>query len=100
MVCRVEFSMSAPRCDRIHHVNEQDLLVVLNRLPPEVWKRLRAVHFNDRSRGARTLGYVNRGRREITLCALPPRMSLSRFLVKGQTSMQFGAKRGHQWPQL
>ena len=34
-------------------------------------------------------GYVNRGRREIALCALPPRLSLRRALVKGQTPAQF-----------
>lgn len=33
--------------------------------------------FQRPSRGNRTLGYVNRGRREIALCALPPRVSLT-----------------------
>src|SRR5437773_1937388 len=98
MRCHIRFSDSAPRCDRIHHVNEKDVRVVLSRLPVELWSRLRTVHFNDRSRGARRLGYVNRGRREIALCALPPRMSLTRFLVRGQSPEQFGAKRGSQWP--
>jgi hypothetical protein len=61
---------------------------------------LRAVHFNDRGRGARTLGYVNRARREIALGALPPRISLTRFLVRGQSPAEFGARRGAQWPYL
>ncbi len=74
--------------------------MVLSRLPAELCRRLRAVHFNDQSRGARTLGYVNRGRREIALCALPPRISLTRFLIKGQLPEQFGARRGSQWPVL
>ena len=74
--------------------------MVLARLPEEIRARLRGVHFNDRSRGARILGYVNRGRREITICALPPRMSLTGFLVKGQSPSQFGASRGAQWPSL
>src|SRR5262249_29248872 len=78
----------------------EDVRILLDRLPTEVWGRLRAVHFNDRSRGARCLGYVNRGRREIALCALPPRMSLTRFLGRGQSPEQFGAKRGRQWPAL
>ncbi len=94
----LRFTVSTPRCDRVHHVSEVDVRVVLDRLPTELWSRLRAVHFNDRSRGARGLGYVTRGRREIVLNALPPRMSLTRFLVRGQTPEQFGARRGEQWP--
>jgi hypothetical protein len=90
----------APGADRIHYVNEQDVCVVLSRLPLDLWRRLRAVHFNDRSRGARVLGYVNRGRREIALCALPPRMGLTKALRMGQTPEQFGARRGQKWPVL
>jgi hypothetical protein len=97
----VKFSVSRPKADRVYHVNEDDVRVVLSRLPLDVCQRLRAVHFNDRSWGARTLGYVNRGRREIGLCALPPRMSLARFLFRGESSPQeFGAARGRQWPAL
>jgi hypothetical protein len=97
---QVKFSVTAPGADRVHHVNEQDVRVVLSRLPVDLWCRLRAVHFNDQSRGARTLGYVNRGRREIALCALPPRMSLTWALVLGQRPEQFGAKKGRKWPAL
>jgi hypothetical protein len=100
MAHRVKFSSSRPGADRIHCVNEEDIKVLLGRLPVELWDRLRTVHFNDRSRGARLLGYVNRGRREIALCALPPRISLTRFLVKGQAPENFGARRGHKWPQV
>ena len=82
----------------MHYVKEEEVRVLLDRLPAETWTRLRAVHFNDQSRGARSLGYVNPRRREIALCALPPRISLTRFLVKGQTPEQFGAKRGQKWP--
>ena len=97
----VRFSEVTSCSDRIHHVVEADVRILLSRLPSEVCNRLRAVHFNDRSHGARRLGYVsNRGRREIALCALPPRMSLTRFLVRGQSPEQFGAKRGGQWPAL
>jgi len=96
----LSFSTSTPRCDRVHHVGEEDVRVVLGRLPNEVRSRLRGVHFNDRSRGVRALGYVNRGRREIALCSLPPRVSLTRFLVRGQSPGMFGASRGCQWPIL
>jgi hypothetical protein len=100
MTPKIRFSVSAPGADRVHHVNEQDVRVVLSRLPVELWRRLRAVHFNDRCRGARRFGYVNRGRREIALCALPPRMSLTRALAPGWTPEQFGARRGRKWPAL
>jgi hypothetical protein len=96
----VKFSQSPPGADRLHYVNAEDVRIVLSRLPVELWQRLRTVHFNERSRGARVFGYVNRGRREIALCAIPPRMSLRRTLVQGQTPAQFGAKHGQKWPVL
>lgn len=96
----LKFSVSRPGADRRHYINENDVRTVLERLPASVRNRLRAVHFNDRSRGARCLGYVNHGRREIALCALPPRISLSRFLMSGQSAEQFGARRGSAWPVL
>jgi hypothetical protein len=96
----VAFSTTNSRSDRIHFVNEADVRVVLGRLPADLCHRVRAVHFNDRGRGVRSLGYVTWARREIALCALPPRVSLTRFLVKGQSAEQFGAKRGQQWPAL
>jgi len=78
----------------------------LVRLPLGLWAKLRAVHFNDRSWGARTLGYVTRGHREIAICALPPRISVTRMLVDGtgskdekrprpRNSAQCGEDRGH-----
>jgi hypothetical protein len=97
---RIKFSVSPPGADRVHHVSEEDVRVVLSRLPPELWARLRGVHFNDRSHGARVFGYVTPGHREIALCAMPPRMSLMVALVKGQTPERFGAKRGQKWPPL
>jgi hypothetical protein len=96
----VQFSASRPSADRLHYIDREDVLVVLARLPEECRGRLRAVHFNDQSRGARVFGYVNRGRREIALCALPPRISLTRALTNGQTPEQFGAHRGAKWPRL
>lgn len=100
MAGKVKFSVSTPSADRIHHVSEDDVRVVLGRLPAEVCGRLRAVHLNDRSRGARIFGYVQRGRREIALCALRPRMSLTRLMVRGQSPEEFGACRGIKWPAL
>ena len=97
---RVKFSMSAPGGDRIHHVGENDVRVVLSRLPDELWQRLRTVYFNDRAWGARTLGYVNRGRQDIALCALPPHMSLYRALRMGQTPEEFGARPHEKWSSL
>lgn len=97
---KLRFIYRDPGCDRRHYLTEEDILVLLNRLPAETWERLHTVHFTDRSRGVCVLGYVHQGRREISICALPPRVSLTRFLVKGQTCEEFGAKRGAQWPRL
>jgi len=97
---RVRFSTSPAGCDRIHHVSEDDVRTVLARLPDEVLKPLRTVYFNDHSRGGRCLGYANPPSGEITLCALAPRLSLTRALLPGQSPEQFGARRGRQWPAL
>ena len=97
---KVRFTYSAVRCDRKHYVDESDVTVVLGRLPEEVWGRLRAVRFNDRSRGARLLGYANVRGRDVSICALPPGVSLTRFLVRGQSPELFGAVRGSQWPEV
>jgi hypothetical protein len=97
---RIKFSLSIPGGDRIHYVNADDVQVVLSRLPFELWHRLRAVHFNDPSGGRRLYGYVNCKLREISLCALPPRMGLTTVVAKGQTPEQFGARRCQRWPAL
>jgi hypothetical protein len=98
-LARVKFSVARPGADRIHYIDADAVRTVLSRLPLELWQRLRAVHLNDRGR-ARILGYVTRGRREIALCALPPRLSLTAALVKGQTPEHFRARRGEKWPRL
>jgi hypothetical protein len=100
MSSKIRFSTSPAGGDRVHYVSEADVRVLLNRLALDLWNCLRSVHFNDRSRGPRVLGYVNRGGRDIALCALPPRMSLTRALRMGQTPEQFGATRGNKWPVL
>ena len=98
MVRKVKYTYTQPRELRRHYINEDDVQVLLGRLPSEVWSRLREVHFNDRGFGARRLGYTNRGRREIAVCALPPNVSLSRYLVR-RSPRAFGAVRGVQWPE-
>jgi|SRR5579862_1723338 len=105
---RIRFSVSKVASDREHYLNSDDIRTVLVRLPLALWAQLRAVHFNDQGWGTRTLGYVTRGRREIAICALPPRISLTRVLVCGTGSnghkrkspTEFGAVRGMQWPRV
>lgn len=108
VMTQIKYTCDRPRESRRHYINRQDIETLLSRLPSELWARLHAVHFNDRSMGCRTLGYVNRGRREIAICALPTRVSLTRFLIGRaanprllrQSPTQFGAVRGQQWPEL
>ena len=46
------------------------------------------------------LGYTTkRGRREISICALPENVSLTRFL-NGESPKVYGAKRNKPWPKL
>jgi hypothetical protein len=97
MLSRVKFSVLPPRADRIHHINADDVRVVLGRLPVELWQRLRAVHFNDKGM-ARRLGYANVYSHELSICALPPRFSFNRYLRAPLTAQQFGAQTGKQWP--
>ncbi len=96
----IKITVKPPGGDRVHHISPEDVRIVISRLPKEAYSRLKGVHFNDRSQGGQTLGYTNRGRREITMCSLPPRMSLTRFLVKGQSPEMFGAQKGTQWSKL
>ncbi len=97
----IRFSVVPPRSKRIHFVNSTDVSTLLKRLPEELWKRLRAVHFNDQGRGARVLGYTNRGRHDIALCALPRRVSLGGCCRRFPASpAEFGATWGAKWPAL
>jgi hypothetical protein len=97
---KIKFTYSRVGCDRKHYIAESDVMIVLNRLPREVWQRLRAVHFNDRSWGVRTLGYANVHEGEISICALPPRVSFTRAMTRGQSPELFGGARGKQWPEI
>ncbi len=94
----IKYSYTQPKELRKHYINEDDVRVLLGRLPSELWSRLRAVHFNDAGLGVRRLGYTTQGRREIAVCALPPNVSLSRYLVR-RSPKAFGAVRGIQWPE-
>src|SRR5205823_14653273 len=61
--------------------------------------RLKKVHFKDDARGNRTLGYTTtKGRREISLCALPHHLSLNRAVP--HKTEEYGALRGSQWPSI
>jgi hypothetical protein len=99
---RIKFSCSATHAGRIHYLTPDDVRVLLSRLPEELWQRLRAVHFNDRSIGARLAGRVNVGHREITICAFPASVSFTRYTSRkrGHSPATFGASRGSQWPRL
>jgi hypothetical protein len=95
----IKFTFSRTGAGRKHYLNEEDVRVLLSRLPEELWEKLQAVHFNDRAWGRRCLGYVTRGHREITICALPGRVSLSSY-VTHRSIRPFGAVRGRQWPEI
>ena len=82
MARHIRYSFTRPGEKRKHYLSPEDIGVLLGRLPENTYERLLAVHFNDRGCGKRRLGYVNRGRREIALCALPPRVSLSSCFVR------------------
>lgn len=73
---------------------------VVERIPAEFSTRLRDVFISPRHLGVRRLGSVRiRGRRDIDLYAtLPARVSLGRFLRKGQSARMYGAPPRGQWP--
>ena len=97
---KIKFIIHPPGADRIHYINEADVKIVLSRLPTETYSYLKEVHFNDESWGARTLGYINNDRRDIAICALPPRISLSSTMLRSGSPREYGAVRGKQWPQI
>jgi hypothetical protein len=104
----IKFTFSQTGAGRKHYLSEEDVRVLLSRLPEELWKWLRAVHFNDRARGRRVAGYVNWGHREIAICALPSRVSMGTYLAfraptahcRHRSPSEFGAVRGRQWPEI
>lgn len=103
LMSKIKFTYVQPDGDRIHYVNEDDVKVVLNRLPAETYQRLRCVIFNDRGwrRYRRWFGYVTAKRREIALCAQPPRISLGKAAYyMGSSPEQFGARPGKFWSRV
>jgi hypothetical protein len=87
------------RMDLVSYIARQDVDVVLGRIPAELRSRLRDVVLWGDSRGVRRLGWVRRGRREITLCAqLPLRVSLRTYMYRGCKAADFGAPDRGQWP--
>ena len=96
---RLRFVYKPTGAGRVHYLDEEDVLVLLSRLPEELWARLREVHFTDKARGNRVLGYVTRGRRDIAVCALPEHVSLGRMCSTREISARtFGAPHRGQWP--
>ena len=83
----------------VRYISPADIETAINRIPEEFRKRLRDIITWHRSHGVRRLGFVRRlGRRDINLCVmLPPRLSLGRYLIKGQNAKEFGAPARGQW---
>lgn len=83
----------------VRYLRPTDIKVAINRIPEEFRERLRDIITWHRSHGVRRLGFVRHlGRRDINLCVmLPPRLSLGRYLRKGQNAQEFGAPARGQW---
>ena len=93
-IARIKFTCSQTRAGRIHYLTPDDVRVLLlSRLPEELWDRLRAVHFNDRRGWRRCLaGYVNTGHREIAISAFPASVSCTPYTsrTRGHSPATFG----------
>jgi hypothetical protein len=98
---RIRFITKEVNDTRRHYLTAADVDVLLGRLPESLWMRLREVYFNDRAWGNRTLGYVTRGHRAITICALPDTISLGRVMARYRvSSVEFGAPSRGRWPEI
>ena len=84
----------------VPYLSMSDINVAVHRIPEEYRLRLRDITTWHRSLGVRRLGSVRRrGRRDIDLCVmLPPRVSLGRYIGKGQNAKEFGGPSRGQWP--
>lgn len=96
----VTFSFHPVGGDRRFFVDEADVRAVIERLPKRFRRALARVRFDDVGWETYKAGYSKSGSREIALCALPPRVSLTRFLPNSVSPHEFGAVRGAQWPAL
>lgn len=96
----IKFHTKEIRGTRKHYLDATDVQVLLSRLPCAVWSRLEDVYFCDRAWGNRILGYVTRGRRSISICALPAPVSLGRLMVyRSLSALEFGAPPRGRWPE-
>ena len=95
-------AMSSKRTEPylVTYVSQEDVRIVLDRIPEEHRTRLRDIFISDRHFGVKRLGSVRtRGRRDIDLYAvLPPRVSLGGYMYRGLRGLQFGAPSRGQWP--
>jgi len=96
----VTFSFHPVGGDRRFYVDADDVRSVIARLPKRFQRALARVRFDDVGWETYKAGYSKSGSREIALCALPPRVSLTRFLPSSVSPHEFGAVRGSQWPAL
>lgn len=85
--------------DVVQYISHNDLEIVKKRIPEEFCTRLRDIYIWSESYGVRELGFVTRkGRRDVNLSTfLPYRVSLRRFLIKGQSALEFGTSPIGQW---
>jgi hypothetical protein len=85
--------------DVVKYISDTDLEIVKQRIPAKFCTRLRDIFTWCESYGVRRLGFVTKnGRRDVNLSAfLPYRVSLGRFLVKGQSALEFGTSARGQW---
>jgi hypothetical protein len=88
----------------VRYIDDEDVRVVLGRLPTAVTSNLNEVNLRTVVGGVRCLGWVTRrrsvgGRYALQVCSrLPPRVSLRDFLVPEQSAEEFGAPLRGQWP--
>lgn len=88
-----------PKVHLIRYISIQEIRLVLSRVPQHYRKRVRHIFLENKCRGVRQLGCViKNSRRDIWIYPwLPPRVSLKRFLYRGQSAVEFGAPNVGQW---
>lgn len=84
------------------YVRDEDVRLVLERLPKTTWRRLEQVLFKDCYGRGGTLGYtLTRSRKDVVLCDLPTHLSLGSLCRRqGVKPEEFGAPERGQWPAL
>lgn len=91
--------MERKKAHLVRYISYWEVKTVLSRIPEHYRQRVRRILFEERCLAVRRLGYVKTySRRDIWICPwLPPRVSLRRFLYRGQSAVEFGAPRVGQW---